>query len=486
MHSLAIRAAVHVASVFGMYLSAAMMIPAAVDLYYMNDDWRAFAFSGFFTGGLTMAIAIATRGRPPPANARFGFLLINLLWLTMAVVGAVPFLASSSIEMDLADAFFEAVSGITTTGSTVINGLGEAAPGILLWRSLLHFMGGLGVIALGLFLLPFLNIGGITYFRLESSDIQERPFERLATFTTTLIAVYTSLVALCAFSYAANGMATFDAINHAMSTVATGGLSTHDDSFVRYTDNPAILWTGTVFMFIGGLPFSIMILFIVRGRFESFGDPQIRVYASYVVLLVAAVTIYLRVVDDLPFSFALTHAAFNVVSIITTTGLASDNFAAWGPFAVACIFVATFLGGCSGSTSGGIKAYRFLILFELMANGVRRLVYPNTIYPVRYGDRSVSDDMQRAVVLFIASFFVIWAIGTLLLAATGADFLTSLSSALSHITNVGPGISPGIGPVENYSNLPDAGKWIMSGLMLLGRLEILAVLVIFSPAFWGR
>lgn len=486
MQTLAIRAAIHVASIFALYLSIAMLIPAGVDLYYGNAGWKAFAYSGFFLGGLALAVALATQGRPPPATPRFGFLLINLLWLTMAVVGAVPFLATSSIDMSIADAFFESVSGITTTGSTVVKRLDLADPGILMWRSLLHFMGGLGVIALGLFLLPFLNIGGVTYFKLESSDIQERPFARLATFTTTLIAIYSGLVVLCAIAYNVAGMGAFDAINHAMSTVATGGLSTHDDSFVRYTSNPSVLWVGTLFMFIGGLPFSIMILFAVRGRLDSLRDPQIRVYAGYVLVLVLAVAVYIRVVDNLPFSYALTHAAFNVVSIITTTGFASDDFSLWGPFAVACIFVATFLGGCSGSTSGGIKAYRFLILFELMANGVRRLVYPNTIYPVRYGDRSVSEDMQRAVVLFIASFFVIWAIGTLLLAATGADFITSLSGALSHITNVGPGIGPDVGPDDNYSSLTSAGKFILTALMLLGRLEILAVLVVFSPAFWSR
>ncbi|MGB3501192.1 MAG: TrkH family potassium uptake protein [Mesorhizobium sp.] len=485
MQSQTIRAAIHVASIFAIYLAVAMLIPAMTDLYYGNSDWMAFGMSSFFLGGMAMAMALATRGRPPPANARFGFLLINLLWLTMALAGAIPFLASS-VEMSLSDAIFESVSGITTTGSTVLNSLSEAPPGILLWRSLLHFLGGLGVIALGLFLLPFLNIGGVTYFRLESSDIQERPFERLATFTTTLLAIYSGLVALCTLLYAAAGMPAFDAINHAMSTVSTGGLSVNDNSFVPYANNPAILWIGTAFMFIGGLPFSIMILFAVRGRIDSLSDPQIRIYAGYVVALVFAVAVYIRVVDQLPFSYALTHAAFNIVSIVTTTGFASDDFSLWGPFAVACIFIATFLGGCSGSTSGGIKAYRFLILFELMANGVRRLVYPNTIYPVRYGERAVSDDMQRAVVLFIASFFVIWAIGTLLLAATGADFLTSLSAALSHITNVGPGIGPGIGPVDNYSALPETAKLILSALMLLGRLEILAVLVVFSPAFWRR
>ncbi len=486
MHSLSIRAAIHVSSVFAIYLSLAMLVPAAVDLFYGNQDWKVFAFCGFFLCGLSLAVALATQGRPPPATTRFGFLLVNMLWITMAVAGAIPLLASPSVNLSLADAIFESVSGITTTGGTVINGLDRAPPGLLIWRSLLNYMGGLGVIALGLFLLPFLNIGGITYFRIESSDIQERPFERLATFTVSLIAIYSALVGLCALLYVAGGMEMFDAVNHAMSTLATGGFSTHDSSFARYAGNAAVLWTGSLFMFIGGLPFSIMILFAVRGRIDALRDPQIRVFLGYTVVMAVAVAIYLRVSTGVPFFYALTHSTFNFMSIITTTGFASDDYTKWGPFAVACIFVATFLGGCSGSTSGAIKAYRFLILFELLANGVRRLVYPNTIHPVRYGDRSVPDQLQRAVVLFIASFFVIWMIGTVLLAATGLDLVTAMTGALSCLTNVGPGLGDIIGPAGNYSSVPQAAKWILSALMLLGRLEILAVLVIFSPAFWSR
>lgn len=462
-----------------------MLIPAGVDLYYGNPDWQAFAFSALFVGGVAMAVALATQGRPPQVSTRFGFLLVNLLWLTMALAGAVPFIASS-LEMSVTDAIFESVSGVTTTGSTVINGLDSAPPGLLLWRSLLSFMGGLGVIVLGLFLLPFLNIGGVSYFKIESSDIEDRPFERFQTFTISLIGIYMALVFACAISYAAAGMDGFNALNHAMSTVATGGFSTHDTSFLRYSDNPAILWVGSFFMFIGALPFSIMILFAVRGRFDALRDPQIRVFAGYSVVFSVAVAIYLTVSRDMPFGTALTHATFNFLSIITTAGFASDDYTLWGPFAVACVFVATFLGGCSGSTTGGIKAYRFLILFELLINGLRRLIYPHTVLPVRYGERTVADDMQRAVVLFVASFFILWAIVTVLLGATGLDFVTAVTGSLTSLTNVGPGLGPIIGPVGNFSSLPDAAKWICAGAMLLGRLEILAVLVIFTPAFWGR
>jgi trk system potassium uptake protein TrkH len=466
-------------------MSVAMLIPAFVDLYYGNPDWRVFALSSFFTGGLSMAVALATQGRPPGVSSRFAFLLVNLLWFTTAAAGTIPFLASS-IEMSFADAVFEAVSAITTTGSTVLVGLDHLPPGILLWRSLLQWMGGLGVIALGLFILPFLNVGGVSYFRIESTDIQDRPFERLSTFTISLLVIYGLLTLLCGIAYAAAGMSGFDAVNHAMTTISTAGFSTYDDSFGHFADRPAILWIAIVFMFIGGLPFSILILLTVRGRLDALTDPQIRAFTGYVLFFCLATTIYLRLTSDVPFFEALTHATFNFVSLLTTTGYSTHDYSAWGPFAVALAFIATFPGGCSGSTSGGIKAYRFIILFELMANGLRRLVYPNSIQPVRYGDRPVDDDMQRAVVLFIASFFILWAVATLLLAATGLDLVTSLTGALTALTNVGPGLGDFIGPKGSFAEIPDFAKWVMSFAMLFGRLELLAVLVVFTPVFWRR
>jgi len=227
-------------------------------------------------------------------------------------------------------------------------------------------------------------------------------------------------------------------------------------------------------------------LIMVRGRFDTLADPQIKVYATYCAFFAVAATLYIILADGMEPGYAFSNATFNFISIITTTGFASDDYTKWGPLIIALIFIATFLGGCSGSTSGGIKAYRFLVLFELLANGVRRLVYPNTIYPVRYGDRSVSDEMQRAVVLFVASFFIIWAAGTVLMAATGLDFVTSLSGSLACLTNVGPGLGDMIGPAGNYSKLADPALLVLSLMMLLGRLELLAVLVLFSPTFWRR
>lgn len=481
----AIRAAMHIAAIFAIYLSFVMLVPAAVDLYYGNDDWQVFAFSAFFTGGAGLAVALATQGRQPPITSRFGFFIVNLLWLLTSLIGAIPLLASS-LDISLTDAIFESVAGVTTTGATVITGLDGLPPGLLLWRSLLQWIGGLGVIALGLFILPLLNVGAISYFKIESSSTDDNPFARFSTYTISLISVYAALTLICAIAYTAAGMSGFNAVNHALTTISTAGFSTHDASMGFYADRPAVLWVGTIFMFIGALPFSILILFALRGRLDALRDPQIRVFAFYVLLLILCVTIYLRVSSDISLFEAFTMTAFNFTSIITTTGYASSDYGQWGAFAFACAFVAMFLGGCSGSTTGGIKAYRFLILFELMANGLRRLVYPNTVLSVRYGDRPVDEAMQRAVVLFISSFLVIWLITIVLLAATGLDFITAMSGALTALTNVGPGLGDTIGPAGNFSSLPDAAKWIITMAMLLGRLEILAVLVIFTPVFWRR
>jgi len=485
LNSQSVRAAIHIAAIFGIYLSLAMLVPAFVDFYFRNPDWQVFALSAFFTGGLSLATALATQGRNVTANARFGFLIVNLLWATTAFVGAVPLMASS-LSLDLADAVFESVSALTTTGSTVIVGLDTLPPGLLIWRSLLQWIGGLGVIVLGLLILPFLNIGGVSYFKLESSDIEDRPFERLSVFIMSILGIYSSLTFACAIAYAAAGMSGFDAVNHAMTTLSTGGYSTHDSSFGFFGDNLALLWIASVFMFVGGLPFSILALLAFRGRLDAARDPQIRAFALYVLFFAVAVAIYVRINTGQPFFAVFTHSMFNFVSIITTTGYASQDYSTWGAFAVACAFIATFLGGCSGSTAGGIKAYRFIILFELMGNGLRRLVYPSSVHTVRYGDRPVDDDMQRAVVLFIASFFVIWVATTVLLAGTGLDFMTSLTGALTALTNVGPGLGDVIGPAGNFSTIPDPAKWVLVLAMLLGRLEILTVLVIFAPVFWRR
>tara|TARA_R110002020_G_scaffold28146_1_gene89944 strand:+ start:10889 stop:12343 length:1455 start_codon:yes stop_codon:yes gene_type:complete len=479
-----IRYAVFIASMAGLYLSAAMLVPAAIDFYYGNPDWQVFTVSAFSVGAVCLASATANRGSPAPFSRRLGFLVVNMLWITLSVTGAVP-LYLSTLGLDLADALFESVSAVTTTGSTVIVGLDRLPPGLLLWRSMLQWFGGIGIVAMGLLVLPFLKVGGFTVFKMESSDTSEKPFARFAVFVRAFFAIYIGLTLVCAILYGVLGMSGFDAVNHAMTTLATGGFSTHDASFGAF-QSPALIWTGTIFMAIAGLPFSVLILFAVRGRLDALRDPQIFAYGGVIVVLSIVLALSLRLSQGESFGMALTHSAFNIVSVVTTTGYASADYTLWGPFAVAIFFMATFLGGCSGSTAGGIKAYRLVIIFGSIRSGLMRLIYPHSVRPVRYGAVAVEPEMQRTVFLFVCAYFGIWAFGSIALAATGLDIETAISGSITALANVGPGIGPVIGPAGNFSAIGDPAKLILVFLMLLGRLEILAVLVLLIPAFWRQ
>ena len=459
-----------------------MLAPAGVDYYFGNPDWQVFAVSSFSVGAICLASAVANRGINAPFSRRLGFLVVNLLWITLSITGAIPFYLAS-LGLDMADALFESVSAVTTTGATVISGLDTAPPGLLLWRSLLQWIGGIGIVALGLLVLPYLKVGGFTVFKMESSDTSEKPFARFAVFVRAFFAIYIGLTVSCAILYRVLGMSDFDALNHAMTTMATGGFSTHDASFGAF-GSPALIWTATTFMAIAGLPFSVLILFAVRGRLDALRDPQILAYAGILAVLSITIALSLRLSHGETFGLALTHATFNVVSIVTTTGFASSDYTHWGPLTVAILFAATFLGGCSGSTSGGIKAYRLVIIAGSIRSGLMRLIYPNSVRPVRYGSVAVEADMQRTVFLFVCAYFGIWVLGSIALAATGLDIETAISGSITALANVGPGIGPVIGPAGNFSSLGDPAKMILAFLMLLGRLEILVVLVLMLPAFW--
>lgn len=465
-----------------LYLSLAMFLPALVDLYYGHDDWQVFAMSGFMVGGLATATALATRGPPPVFNKRLGFLLVNVLWAMFSLVGAIPlFLAEH--ELSFAQALFESISGITTTGSTVIVGLDTMPPGILLWRSLLSWLGGIGIVGLGLFVLPFLKVGGASIFKLESSETNDKPFARLASFTRAFLIVYVLLTLACAIAYDLAGMDHFDALNHAMSTVATAGFSTHDMSFA-YFDNNMLLVVGTIFLAICSLPFSVLILLAVRGRLDTLRDPQILVFLGYLCFISILLAVYHHLKNGIELDDALIHSFFNITSILSTGGFASDDYTLWGPFAVLVAFFATFMGGCSGSTAGGIKAYRFVVMFNVIRAGLNKLIYPNAVYPVRYGSLTVDAETQRAVFLFVSLYIFLWVVGSVGMTLFGYDILTAMSSVITALSNVGPGIGPIVGPVGNFSTIGDPALYLLSLMMLLGRLEILTVLVLLTPVFW--
>jgi trk system potassium uptake protein TrkH len=484
LHSNLLRSVIYIASIFGMYLSAAMFLPAMADLYYRNNDWAVFAASGFICGGLSLGCAFATHGPVSQFNKRFGFLLVNVLWAMFSLIGAVP-LYLSELNLSFAQALFESVSAITTTGATVISGLDDAPQGILLWRSLLCWLGGIGIVALGLFILPLLRVGGISFFRMESSDnSSDRPFARLASFTGAFMSVYVLLTLFCAIAYGFGGMTNFNALNHAMSTVATGGFSTHDASFGTYADKPFILWTAVAFLILGSLPFSLLILYAVRRRLTVLRDPQILVFLGYLGTISLAVGIYHHLRNGEPILSALTHSFFNMTSILSTGGFTTEDYTLWGPFVLMVAFFATFMGGCSGSTSGGIKAYRFVIIGKVVSSGLKKLLYPNAVVTIRYGDRVVDSETIRILFLFLSCFLALWLGGSLVLSAMGYDFLTASSAVATALANVGPGVGPTIGPVDNFSTIIDPALYLLSLMMLMGRLEILTVLIMLLPIFW--
>ncbi|MEL6819867.1 MAG: TrkH family potassium uptake protein [Pseudomonadota bacterium] len=483
MNGTMVRNAVHISAIFAFYLATMMLIPGLVDLYYQNPDWQVFALSSAIVGAIAALLAVATRSGPPVVSTRFTFLLVNMLWVTFAVAATLPFYFSE-LEISLADAFFEAVSGATASGSTVLSGLDTMPPGILLWRSMLQWIGGLGVIVLGLFILPFLRIGGSSFFKIESSDRYDRPFARFSTYATSVLGIYSALTILCAILYARAGMSGFDAINHAMTTMATGGFSTHDRS-MGFFNNPTIHWIAIVFMLIAALPFTALIVLALRSRFDTFRDNQVIIMLFYTAGLALLLIVQLDVSETLDFQESFTKATFTVVSIVTTTGYAVDDYMQWNSsFTVALILLATALGGCAGSTTGGIKAARWIVLYGVIKRSLENFIYPHAIRTVRSGSISIPDQVQYVTLMFFGTFFALWGVGTVMLAMTGADFITAVSGSLTALSNVGPGLGEEIGPAGNFGSLAESAKWILSFGMLLGRLELFTVLVLLSPAFW--
>jgi trk system potassium uptake protein TrkH len=380
------------------------------------------------------------------------------------------------------DAFFETMSGVTTTGSTVMSELAALPHSILLWRSMLQWVGGLGVIGMAVSILPFLQVGGMRLFQTESSDWSEKSLPRFHEMARALLLVYLAITLACALAYLAAGMTLFDAINHAMTTVSTGGYATDDSSMGRFSDT--ILWIAVLFMMIGGMPFMLYIRFLSQGNLNVLRDQQAQAFLLVVFGLISLLTLQQLLTSDREPLEVLTHAAFNIVSVITTTGYASSDYTQWGYFSIVFFFIVTFIGGCSGSTSGGMKIFRFQLSWLFLRDQMNKLVHPRGIFSIRYNGKAVSDDIMVSAVAFSFLFFLVLALTTLALAATGLDFVTALTGAATALTNVGPGLGDMIGPAGNFAGLPESGKWILGFAMILGRLELLTVMVLLTPVFW--
>ncbi|MFL2790335.1 MAG: TrkH family potassium uptake protein [Paracoccaceae bacterium] len=480
MLSKELRAASQIVALVGLIFSLLMFIPW---LAALGIGWRGgepFLWSGLTSGFGCILILLATRGETPRISARFGIIVVNFLWWTIPLICALPFMLALP-DLSTADAIFEATSGLTTTGATILSDLVNQSRPILLWRAIMQWIGGLGILSLGLILLPFLRVGGMQLFRMESSDRAEKPLPRLIEISKSIILIYLGLSGVCTLAYLAAGVAPFDSIAHAMTTVATGGFSTHDESLGYYQDSK-VLWVAIVFMFLGGLPFSFFIaLFFTR----SLPKPDPQIYFFIVLILIASFIVIAVDLKLTEFSFfKLSQYIFNVVAIITTTGYASGDFMSYSGVGPVLFFFLIFIGGCAGSTSGGIKIYRFVILAQLIRSSLNELIYSRGVFLIRYGRQVVDQAVFRSAIIMITTFLSFLAIFTIILGAMGLDFITALSGAASALANVGPGIGDVIGPTGNYSSLDDPEKRVLTIAMILGRLELLVVMALFLPILW--
>lgn len=463
-------------------LAVAMLVPALVDAVVGNPDWQVFLLSAGVTAFTGVAMALTTYSGGFSISVRQGFVMTTSTWLVVTAFGSLPFMLSE-MRLDFTDAFFETMSGITTTGATVIVGLDHLPPGILLWRALLQWLGGIGIIVMAIAVMPMLRVGGMQLFRMESSERSEKALPRAAQIASAIALIYLILTVVWTGAYAFAGMSFFDAVAHAMTTIATGGFSTKDQSMALF-ESALIEAIATAGMFMGGLPF-LLYLKTLRGDYRALPrDSQVRWFTGLVAMLVAMVTAWLWLYGGIELPKALRWAAFNVVSVITGTGYATTDYSLWGSFAVPLFFIIMFIGGCAGSTTCGIKIFRFQVLYAAARTQLHHLFQPHRVFIPFFNQRPVPDEVILSVLSFFFVFGMSFGLLALGLGALGLDYLTAMSSAATVISNVGPGLGPVVGPASTFQSLPDAAKWLLSAGMLLGRLEIFTVLVLFTRSFW--
>ena len=463
-------------------LGAFMLIPFSVEIIY-NEKNNIFLSSSFITLFIGILLVLINLEENRKLNLQQAFLLTTLSWFSVAIFGCLPFMLSD-LNLSLVDSIFESMSGITTTGSTIITNLDNSPKSILIWRALLQWLGGIGVIVMAITILPLLNIGGMQLFRMESGDSAEKILPKTREITLIISIVYLSLTFLCTISYWFVGMNFFDSVSHAMTTIATGGFSTHTES-IGYFQNAKIEIISIIFILLGSLPFVAYLKFVKGDKKIFFNDTQIKGLFYFLIFSVFFMFLYLIVNNsEINFLENLRISTFNVVSILSGTGYVTTDFSLWGKFPLVFFLLLMFVGGCAGSTTCGIKIFRFQILGKFMLMQIKKLVYPRGVFSVKYKGEKINDTFIYSVITFIFLYFFIFFVLAALLVLNGLDFITAISGSASAISNVGPGLGDIIGPSGSYSTLPDFSKLSLSLGMLLGRLELFAVLVLFFPSFW--
>tara|TARA_B100000676_G_scaffold288331_1_gene319768 strand:- start:307 stop:1746 length:1440 start_codon:yes stop_codon:yes gene_type:complete len=460
-------------------LAIFMLIPIISQFIYDEVDSSFFgaAIVTFIFGTLFF---LSNLDHDKKLNLQQAFLLTALSWLSVAIFGSLPFVFSN-VEFTFTNAFFESMSGITTTGSTIISNIENMPKGILFWRAILQWLGGIGIIVMAITLMPIMNVGGMQLFKISSNDSSEKILPKSKEIALRLIYIYTGLTAVCAITYKIFGMNIFDSLTHSMTTIATGGFSNYNES-IGYFDNASIEISAMFFIILGSLPFIAYIKFLNGDKKIFFTDIQIKSFIKIVLISIIILTSYIWINNDNDLNFR--SIFFNIISILTGTGYVNDQFDNWGSFPLLLFLILMFIGGCAGSTTCGVKVFRIQILYSFILNQLKKVIYPKGIFILKYNQSAVDDKFISSIISFIFMYLVIFFVITALLSLTGLDFLTAISGAATSISNVGPGLGTVIGPNGNFSALPDISKWILSVGMILGRLELFAILVLFLPSFW--
>ena len=464
-------------------LGVSMIFPIIIQFIFDELD-SSFISASLITIIFGTLFFLSNLEQNKQLNLQHAFLLTALSWVSVALFGSLPFIFSN-LNLTITDSFFESMSGITTTGSTIITDLDSAPKAILLWRAILQWLGGIGIIVMAITLMPIMNVGGMQLFKVSNSDTSEKILPKTKEISIRLIIIYLVLTFLCALFYKVFGMKYFDSLTHSMTTIATGGFSNYNES-IGYFNSINIEITSMIFIILGSIPFIAYIKFLSGKKKIFFTDTQISSFIKIIFFSILFLFFYLTIFYKGFSEVSLRSIAFNVISILTGTGYVTQNFDNWGSFPLIYFLALMFIGGCAGSTTCGIKIFRIQILYSFLKSQLKKIIYPRGIFIIKYDDNNVDEKFMASIISFIYLYIIIFFIIAALLSLTGLDFTTSISGAATSISNVGPGLGELIGPNGNFSQLPNFSKWVLSFGMILGRLELFAILVLFLPSFWQK
>ena len=464
-------------------LGISMIFPIIIQIIFgeLNSSFISASLITIIFGTLFL---LSNLDQDKKLNLQHAFLLTALSWISVAIFGSLPFIFSD-LNLSITDSFFESMSGITTTGSTIITDLNSTPKAILLWRAILQWLGGIGIIVMAITLMPLMNVGGMQLLKISSTDGSEKILPKTKEISIRLIIIYIALTFLCALFYKIFGMKFFDSLTHSMTTIATGGFSNYNDS-IGHFNNFKIEMTSMVFIILGSIPFIAYIKYLSGTKNIFITDTQIKSFIKIIFFSILILFLYLVIFNKSFSEISLRSISFNVISILTGTGYVTQNFDSWGNFPLIFFLILMFIGGCAGSTTCGIKIFRVQILYLFIKNQLKKIIYPRGIFIIKYDNNNVNEKFMASIISFIYLYIVIFFVIAALLSLSGLDFTTSISGAATSISNVGPGLGELIGPNGNFSQLPDFSKWVLSFGMILGRLELFAILVLFLPSFWQK